>query len=66
MRLIELLQIVASYRFQMRLARTEATLAQANKILQDSKLAIQRSRQPDIQARRRSEALEEDSVTSLT
>ena len=41
MRLRQFLQIVGSDRYQTRLARTEAALAQTNKLLQDSKLAIQ-------------------------
>lgn len=41
MRLTQLLAIVGSLRFQMRLARTEAMLSEQNKLLQDGKLARQ-------------------------
>jgi hypothetical protein len=41
MSLTQLLTIVGSFRFQMRLARTEAMLSEQNKMLQDSKLARQ-------------------------
>jgi hypothetical protein len=41
MRVTQLLAIVTSLRFQMRLARTEAMLSEQNKVLQDSKLARQ-------------------------
>jgi hypothetical protein len=37
MRVTQLLAIVTSLRFQMRLARTEAMLSEQNKVLQDSK-----------------------------
>ena len=45
MRVIELLRIASSYR--KRLARTETMLAQSNKLLQDSKLAIQAQQRSD-------------------
>lgn len=41
MSLTQLLAIVGSFRFQMRLARTEAMLSEQNRILHDSKLARQ-------------------------
>jgi hypothetical protein len=45
MRVTQLLAIMTSLRFQMRLERTEAMLSERNKILQDTKLARQ-SQQP--------------------
>jgi hypothetical protein len=63
MRLTQLLQIVGSYRFQVRLARTEAMLAKSNKLLQDSKLSIQRKQQSDSDARQRSETPSDNSLT---
>jgi hypothetical protein len=45
MRVTQLLGIMTSLRFQMRLERTEAILSEQNKVLQDSKLARQ-SQQP--------------------
>ena len=41
MRITQLLAIMTSLRFQMRLERTEAMLSEQNKVLQDSKLTRQ-------------------------
>jgi hypothetical protein len=41
MRVTQLLAIVTSLRFQMRLARAEAMLSEQNKVLQDTKLGRQ-------------------------
>ena len=63
MRLTQLLEIVGSYRFQIRLARTEAMLAKSNKLLQDSKLSVQKKQQSDSDARQRSETPSNHSLT---